>query len=92
MTPRRAGGSSSRAAAGALRLANTVGAALSNRRVLGPAEGGTLLAGGLFLLALAILAALLPQLLAWPLALLCGWIGASLLRKRLRLQRRRTPR
>ena len=90
--PRRAGGSSSRAAAGALRLANTVGAALSNRRVLGPAEGGTLLAGGLFLLALAILAALLPQLLAWPLALLCGWIGASLLRKRLRLQRRRTPR
>lgn len=89
--PRRSGGSSSRAAAGALRLANTVGAALSNRRVLGPSEGGALLAGGLLLLALAILAVLLPQLLAWPLALLCGWIGASLLRKRLRL-RLRPPR
>ena len=90
--PRRAGGSSSRAAAGALRLANTVGAALSNRRVLGPSEGGALLAGGLLLIALAILAVLLPQLLAWPLALLCGWIGASLLRKRLRLRRRSPPR
>src|SRR6185436_19401604 len=36
--PTRAGGSASRAAASALRIGNSVSAALTNRRVLGPAE------------------------------------------------------
>ncbi|MFY0540910.1 phospholipase D-like domain-containing protein [Nannocystis pusilla] len=41
------------AAAGALRLANTVGAAITNRRVLASSEAGILLGGALVLLATA---------------------------------------
>ena len=55
----RQGGSSSRAAAGALRLANTMGAAITDRRVLGPAESVSLGGGGLVLAAIVI-AAILP--------------------------------
>ena len=42
-----AGGSSGRAAAGALRIANSVGAVLTNRRVLGDVGGGPLVTGTL---------------------------------------------
>jgi len=77
--PRAQGGSSGRAAAGALRLANSIGAAISNRRVLGRAEAGPLLAAGIALFVAAALAALWPRLVAWPLALLGLWIGASLI-------------
>lgn len=72
---------SGRAAAGALRLANTVGAAISNRRVLGSAEGGILLGGACVLLAAAVVAFLWPRILAWPFALLAGWTALSLLFK-----------
>jgi cardiolipin synthase len=85
------GGSSSRAAAGALRIANSIGAAITNRRVLGPAETMPLLAGGIALLALAAVALAWPRLLAWPLALLGGWIGASLV-VRYAAMRRKRPR
>ncbi|MET0225725.1 MAG: phospholipase D-like domain-containing protein [Dokdonella sp.] len=77
--PRAQGGSSGRAAAGALRLANSIGAAISNRRVLGRAEAGPLLAAGVALCVAAALAAVWPRLIAWPLALLGLWIGASLI-------------
>jgi len=81
-------GSSGRAAAGALRLAHTIGAAISNRRTLDDASTGPLLGGGLALLALSIAAAWWPRLLAWPLALLGAWIGAGLLVRWLQLRRR----
>lgn len=77
--PRAQGGSSSRAAAGALRLANSIGAAIANRRELGRAEAGPLLAAGIALLVAAALGVLWPRLIAWPLALLGLWIGASLI-------------
>jgi cardiolipin synthase len=48
----RRGGSASRAAAGALRLGNAVGAAIINRRVLGATEAGTMVGVGIGLLAL----------------------------------------
>lgn len=86
------GGSSSRAAAGALRIANSIGAAISNRRVLGPAETAPLLTGGIVLLALAVVAVVWPRLLAWPLALLVGWIGASLVARYLAMRRSRPRR
>jgi len=73
------GGSSGRAAAGALRLANSIGAAITNRRALGPAESAPLLLGGIALVAGAVVAALWPRVLAWPLALFAAWSGASLL-------------
>ncbi len=84
------GSSSGRAAAGALRLANTVGAAIANRRVLGRAESGILLAGAAFLLVTAMVAFWWPRTLAWPLAVLALWFGLSLL-ARFFASRRRSP-
>jgi cardiolipin synthase A/B len=79
--PRARGGSSGRAAAGALRLANSVGAAITNRRVLGKTESGPLLIAGLLLLACAIVGFVWPQVLAWPLATIGAWIGLALVWK-----------
>ena len=72
-------GSAGRAAASALRIGNTVGAALTNRRVLGPAEAGMMAKFGSGLSATAVLAVFFPRAVAIPFALLGGWIGISLL-------------
>jgi cardiolipin synthase len=74
---RRRSGSTSRAAAGALRLGNTMGAAISNRRVLGPAEATTLLGLGVALLVFAAVSVLWPLAVAIPLALLAVWVAIS---------------
>jgi cardiolipin synthase len=76
--PRHAGGSSSRAAAGALRIANTVGAAISQHRVLGDTETGPLLAGFIAALVLTAVAILWPAVIAWPLALVGAWFTVNL--------------
>ncbi|WP_329740579.1 phospholipase D-like domain-containing protein [Dyella sp. A6] len=76
--PRRSGGSSGRAAAGALRIANTVGAALADRRVLGDTTSGPLLGGTALLVALAVVAWLWPAVVAWPLGLLAAWLALNL--------------
>ncbi|UPG84132.1 phospholipase D-like domain-containing protein [Luteibacter aegosomatis] len=76
--PRRGGGSSGRAAAGALRLANTVGAAITQHRVLGDTESGPLLAGALVALVLTLVAVLWPAVIAWPLALVGAWFAVNL--------------
>ncbi|WP_437926723.1 phospholipase D-like domain-containing protein [Sorangium sp. So ce291] len=85
--PRQQAGTG-RSAAGALRLANTVGAAITNRRVLGAAEGGILLGGALLLLGSAALALYFPRLLAWPLAVLALWSAVSLIIRYVALARR----
>ncbi|MEO5767034.1 MAG: phospholipase D-like domain-containing protein, partial [Polyangia bacterium] len=69
----------SAAAAGAIRVANVVGAAMTNHRVLGPAEGGLLLVSGAGLVALAVLASLWPRVAAVPLSLIAAWSGMALL-------------
>ncbi|HJQ63808.1 MAG TPA: phospholipase D-like domain-containing protein [Burkholderiales bacterium] len=74
---RHRSGSTSRAAAGALRLGNTMGAAISNRRVLGPAEATTLLGLGVALLVFAAVSVLWPLAVAIPLALLAVWVAIS---------------
>jgi cardiolipin synthase len=71
-------GSSGRAAAGALRLANTMGAAITNRRVLGPAESYSLGTASLFLAVTGITSVLWPRLLAWPLGALAIWFSLVL--------------
>jgi cardiolipin synthase A/B len=76
--PRARGGSSGRAAAGAMRIANSVGAAIANRRVLGRSESSLLLIAGVVLIACAIVGVLWPQIVAWPLAALASWIGLAL--------------
>jgi cardiolipin synthase len=75
---RRVGGSTSRAAAGALRIANSVGAALVNRRVLADESRGPLLTGALLLAALSVAGVLWPRVIAWPLAALGGWLALNL--------------
>jgi len=62
-----------------LRLANSVGAAISNRRVLGRSESGPLLWAGLVLFAASAIGFFWPRVIAWPLALLAVWIGVSLI-------------
>lgn len=86
---RARGGSSGRAAAGALRLANTVGAAITNRRTLGTSESGSLGVGALVLLAIAALAFAWPRVLAWPLAALAAWIGLILAMRWMQALRKR---
>lgn len=81
------GGSSMRAAASALRLANTVGAAIANRRVLGDSERGVLTVAGGVLVLLSVAGFYLPQLVAWPLAAFAAWLGLSLLWRRFRRPR-----
>jgi len=75
---RGGGGSAGRAAAGALRLGNALGSALSPRRIHGDAERRLLLGGGFSLLALALLGLLWPKVLAWPLGAFCLWLGSAL--------------
>lgn len=78
-SPRGAG--SGRAAAGALRLANSVGAAIAARRVLAPAEGRMLLGGAAVLVGVTAIALYRPRVLAWPLALIAGWSAIGLIGK-----------
>jgi cardiolipin synthase A/B len=84
-------GSAGRAAAGALSLSSAVGAAMTNHRVLGPAEARVLLMAGLVLAGVAAVAFLFPWLLAVPVGVLAGWIGITLLVRSMRLFFRRDP-
>jgi cardiolipin synthase A/B len=86
--PRRVGGSSSRAAAGALRIANTMGAALTDRRVLGDTETGTLLSVTVLLAAVAAVAVLWPVVIAWPLAVIAIWFAINTGIRAWRMRRR----
>jgi cardiolipin synthase len=72
-------GSAGRAAAGAMRLGSALGAAFTNRRVLEPVEAQLTTSAGLALVALALLFGVFPRLLAVPIAIVLGWIGAALL-------------
>ncbi len=84
------GGSSSRAATGAIRLANRMGAALVDQRVLGRADAGPLALGALTLLLLAVVAWWRPAVLAWPLGLLCAWLALNLAIRAWRERRRKS--
>jgi cardiolipin synthase A/B len=82
-------GSAGRAAAGALSVGAAVGAVFTNRRVLGPAEASLLAMVGAILLLVAVVGALWPPVLAWPLALFAAWIAVVVLLRARRLRRRR---
>lgn len=77
--PKRAGGSATRAAAGALRIGNAIGAALTAQRVHQPIERTLMAQGGALLAVLSVLGLLWPRLLAWPLAIVCLWFALALL-------------
>lgn len=80
-------GRASRAAASALRIGNTVSAALTNRRVLGASESGVMAKFGAGLMGLAILGLVWPLIIAIPAALVGGWVGVSLLIRAWKLRR-----
>jgi cardiolipin synthase len=86
---RHAGGSSGRAAAGALRIANSVGAALSNRRVLGDTTSGPLVIGTVALAALAVVAFLWPAWIGWPFGAIAAWFALNLGIRSWRVRKRR---
>jgi cardiolipin synthase len=88
----RAGGSAGRAAAGAIRIGHTVGAAVTDRRVLAPVESRLIAGAGAVLVALAALALLWPWVVAIPLAALAAWMGAALLAQAYGLHRARADR
>ena len=92
--PRRAGpilanrgGSAGRVAVGAIRISNAVSAAFANRRVLEPVEARLTVTAGLSLLALAVLFAFCPRVVAYPLVLLLLWIASGLLYRGYKLHR-----
>ena len=84
-----AGGSTSSAAAGALRIGHTLGTTLANRRVLGPIEARLTTVTGLLLCTLSILFALFPGALAYPLIVLGAWGGLSMIYRGYRLAKQR---
>jgi cardiolipin synthase len=88
---RGAGGSTGRAAAGALRIGNAIGAALAARRVHGPAEKRLMLTGAAALFALAVTAFLWPKVLAWPLGAFCAWMALTLAVRAARVRAGRAP-
>ena len=81
------GGSAGRLTAGAIRVSNTVGAAITSKLVLGAAEAKIMLFGGATLLGLSVLALVVPLFIVIPFVLIAGWIGLSLLIKAYRLHR-----
>ncbi|HKP72686.1 MAG TPA: phospholipase D-like domain-containing protein [Pyrinomonadaceae bacterium] len=81
------GGSGGRAAAGAIRIGNAVGAAFTNRRVLEPVEAHIMLTAGILLLALATLFAFFPRVLVYPVIVIFVWVALALLYKGYKLYR-----
>jgi len=84
-----AGGSVSRAGASAIRIGNTVGAAIANRRVLGPAEARIMGMAGIILLLFSVLVLLWPRWVMTPFAILAAWSAAALFTRVYKLRRKR---
>lgn len=81
-------GSANRATVGVLNFGTTVGAAITERRVLGHDEKWITLGVGAALLALSLLLAFFPRLLAYPLAVIFAWLALALLYRGYRLHRK----
>jgi len=85
----RSRGSGGRAVAGAVRIGNTVAAAITNRRVLEPVEAHIALLAGVVLLVCGILAIKFPREFAYPVAAVVIWAGAALVYRGIVLHRKR---
>jgi cardiolipin synthase len=86
---RLAQGSARRAVTGLMRVGNTVGAAITSRRSLGPTETVVMVSAAALLLALALIAVLWPVAVIVPVALFSAWLAVSLLIRAYRLHRAR---
>ena len=70
-------GSAGRAAAGALSVGSALGAALTNRRLLGPTEAGLMFNLSMIAIVVAVVALVWPLVLTLPIALIAGWLGLA---------------
>jgi cardiolipin synthase len=86
---RAASGSAGRAAAGAFSVGSALGAALTDRRILGPAEAGLLFMMAGVAIGIGVLAAMWPRALAWPVAFIAMWSGIAWVAKGISLRRRK---
>lgn len=82
---RRGSGSAGRGVAGAIRLGNTVSAAVTDRRVLASADSRAIAVAGAVLLGLSLVAVLWPRVFAIPIAILSLWFGGAMLLQSFRL-------
>ncbi len=82
---RMGSGSAGRGVAGAIRLGNTVSAAVTQRRVLAAADSRPVAVAGATLVVLAIATVAWPRIIAIPFAILSVWFGGALLWQSLRL-------
>jgi cardiolipin synthase A/B len=80
-------GSASRAAAGALRIGRTVGAALTEQRVLAATEARVVAIMGALLLGIAVAGILWPLVLMIPFAVILMWLAVALLVRAHRLSK-----
>jgi cardiolipin synthase len=88
----RSRGSASRAAMGALRIGRSVGAALSDQRLLAPTEARMIATAGALLLLIGIVGFAWPAVIAWPIAILVTWIALAFLLRARELRRERRQR
>ncbi len=89
---RRSRGSVGRAAAGAIRISSTVGAAFTDRRTLEPIEARLISLSGIILIALAVLWWFFPAVLVYPVIAFSVWFGATLVWRGVKLYRKRRAR
>jgi cardiolipin synthase len=82
-------GSARGAVTSVMRMGNTMGAAITSRRALGPFETVVLAIAALLLLVLAAVAILWPMAVAGPLAFFSAWVAVGLLIRTNRLRRAR---
>jgi len=85
-------GSASRAAMGALQIGRSVGAALSDQRLLAPTESRMVAVAGTLLLLIGFVGFVWPAVIAYPLALLVTWIAVAFLLRAQELRRERRQR
>ena len=83
------GGSGGRVAAGAVRVGNTVTAAVTNTRVLESVEGNIALIAGAILAGIAALAFKYPRGIAYPIGVFATWFAAAILYRGIELNRNR---
>ena len=84
-------GSAGRAAAGAVSIGSAVGAAVTGRRVLGPAEARLMAASSALLALVGIIGIIWPRAIALPIAVLALSLALAALLRARALRRRRTP-
>jgi cardiolipin synthase len=83
------GAGAGRTAAGVMRLSHALGAAITSRRELGPAEAVIMFWGAALLVTFSFVAVYWPRAVAFPAAILCVWIATSLVARALKLRRKR---